>query len=57
MVNILDIHSEYFMFNDFKACKDGSTVYNLHCCKENCVPHIVSNNVECIFRKSGAFSF
>ena len=26
-------------------------------CEENNVPHIVFNNIECIFRKSGVFSY
>ena len=42
MVNILDIVPEYFMINDFKAIKDGSAVFNLFYCEENCVPHYVS---------------
>ena len=27
MVNILDIETEYFMINDFKDCKDDSTLF------------------------------
>ena len=57
MINILDIDSEYFGFNDFKLCRDGSTVYNLHYCEENCVPHIAFYNIECIFRKGGVFNY
>ena len=57
MVNILDIEPEFFMVNDFKGCKDGSIVFNLCYYSENCVPHIVFNNVEYIFRKSGVFSY
>ena len=53
MVNILDSEPEYFMINDFKGCKDGSTLFNLCHCSENKVPHIVFNNIECICRKSG----
>ena len=45
MVNILDIEPEYFMVNDFKDCKNGSIIFNLHYCSENCVPHIVFNNI------------
>ena len=26
-------------------------------CEENSVPHIVFNNIECVFRKSGVFSY
>ena len=57
MVNILDIDSEYFMINDFKGCKDGSTIFNVCYYSENSVPHVVFNNIECIFRKSGIFSY
>ena len=51
MVNILDIEPKYFMVNDFKGCKDGSIVFNLCYCSEDSVPHIVFNDIECIFRK------
>ena len=57
MVNILDIEREYFMGNGFKGCKYGSTIFNLCYCSEGSVPHIVFNNVECIFRKSSIFSY
>ena len=56
MVNILDIEPEYFMVNDFKGCKDGSILFNLCYSDETGVPHIVFNNVECIFRKYRKFS-
>ena len=44
------------MINDFKGCKDGLVLFNFSYCSENSVPHIVFNNIECIFRKSGVFS-
>ena len=53
MVNILDIALEYFMINDFKGCKDGSILFNLCYYDENGVPHIVFNNIDCIFKKYG----
>ena len=56
MINILDIEPEYFMINDFKGCKDDSTIFNVCCCEEYGVPHVVFNDIECIFRKSGVFS-
>ena len=56
MVNILDIEPEYFMVNDVKGCRDVSTVFNLCYCKEN-VPHVVFNNIECAFRKSGIYIY
>ena len=48
-INILDIEAEYFMINDFKGCKDGSMLFNLCYSDENGVPHIVFNNIKCIF--------
>ena len=45
------------MVNDFKNRKYGSTLFNLCYCEENNVPNIVFNNIECIFRKSGVFSY
>ena len=38
------------MVNDFKGHKDDSTTFNLCYCEKNCVPHIVFNNIKCIFR-------
>ena len=57
MININDIGSEYFLINDFKDCKYGSILFNFAYWEENSVPHIVFNNIECIFRKSGIYSY
>ena len=57
MINILDIEAEYFMLNDFKGCKDGSILFNLCYSDKNGVSNIVFNNIECIFRKSGIYSY
>ena len=57
MTNIDEIDPEFFLINDFKGCKDGSIVFNMVYCENNNVPHIVFNNIECIFRKSGVFSY
>ena len=57
MANILDIELEYFMINDFKGCRDDSVLFNLCYSDETGVPHIVFNNIECIFRRSGLFSY
>ena len=56
MVNILDIDSEYFIVNDFKGRKDGSILFNL-CYSDESVLHVVFNNIECIFKKSGIYSY
>ena len=57
MVNITDIDPEYFLINDFKGSKDGSVLFNIAYCEEVSVPQIVFNNIECILRKSGIFSY
>ena len=57
MVNIPDIEPEYFMVNNFKDCIDSSIIFNLSYSDETGVPHIVFNNIECIFRKCGIYSY
>ena len=57
MTNINDFDPEFLLVNDFKSSKDGSILFNMSYCEENNAPHIVFNNIECIFRKSGAFSY
>ena len=57
MVNILVIEPEYFMVNDFKGCKNGSILFNLCYSDKAGGPHIVFNDTECIFKKSGICSY
>ena len=57
MTNINDFDPEFLWINNFKGCKDGSTVFNLCYCEENNVPHVIFSNIECIIRKSGVFSY
>ena len=57
MTNINDFDPAFLLINDFKSSKDGSILFNVNYCEENNVPHIVFNNIECIFRKSGVFSY
>ena len=57
MVNIPDVDPEYFTVNDFKGFKDDSIIFNLCYSDENGVPHIVFNNIEYIFKKSGIYSY
>ena len=57
MTIINDFDPELLWINDFKGCKDGSTVFNLCYCEENNVPHIVFKKIQCILRKSGVFSY
>ena len=57
LMNINDIDHEYFLINDFKDCKDRSVLFDIAYCEEGSVPHIVFSNIECIFRKSGIYSY
>ena len=57
MTNINDFDPEFLLVNDFKSSKDGSIVFDIAYCEENNVPCIVFNNIVCIFRKSGVFSY
>ena len=52
--------SGYFfeeMVSDTKECRDGTMVYNLCYSDKTGVPHIVFNNIDCYFKKSGNSSF
>ena len=55
MTNIDDFDPELLFIDDFAIFKDGSIVFNILYWEENNTPHIVFNNTECIFRKSGVF--
>ena len=55
-VNILDIDLECFMVSDTKACIDGTMLYNLFYFDKSGVPHIVFNNIDCIFEKWETYS-
>ena len=57
MTSINDFDPELLSIDDFAVFKDGSVMYDIVCCEENNTPHIVFNNIECIFRKSGVFSY
>ena len=57
MVNILDIDPKCFMVNDTKECTDGTMVYNICYSDKRGVPHIVFNNIDCYFKKSGTSIF
>ena len=54
MVNILVSDPECFMVSN---AKDGTMLYNLCYSDKTAVPHIVFNNIDCIFKKSATFSF
>ena len=45
------------MFNDFKGCKNGSILFNLCYSDKTGVPHIVFNDIECIFKTFAIYSY
>ena len=57
MVKILDIDPESFIVSNVNECKDGTMLYNLCYSDKTGVPHIVFNNIECYFKKSGTFGY
>ena len=57
LVNILDTDPECFMVSDTKECTDGTMVCNICCSDKTGVPHIVFNNIDCYFKKSGTSNF
>ena len=57
VTNIDDFDPEFLLVNDFKSSKDGSIFFNISYYEKNNVPHIGFSNIECIFRKSGIFSY
>ena len=40
-----------------KNVKDGSILFNLCYSDETSVPHIAFNNIDCVFKKSGIYSY
>ena len=56
MTKINDFDPDFLLINDFKTSKDGPILFNVNYCEENNIPHIVFNNIECIFRKVSVFS-
>ena len=57
MTNVNDFYPEYLLFNKFTITDDLSTMFDINYCEENNRPHIVFNNIECIFKKSAIFSY
>ena len=57
MVNILDTDPECFIASDTKHCTDGTMLYNLCYSDKTGVSNIVFNNIDCIFKKGGTFSY
>ena len=57
IVNINSINPDLLINNDFTITKDGSILFDISYCEEGNTPHIIFNDIECIFRKSGLFSY
>ena len=57
MTNINYFDPECLLINDFKSSKDESVLFNKAYGEEKNVLYIVFYNIECVFRKSGIFSY
>ena len=57
MININDIDTGLLINGDFMITKNGSIFFSISYCEEGNTPHIVFNDIECSFRKSGVFSY
>ena len=49
MININDIDTGLLINGDFTITKNGSVFFNISYCQEGNTPHIVFNDIECIF--------
>ena len=57
VTNIGDFDPEFLLFNKFIIIDDLSIMFDVNYCEETNTPHVVFNNIECIFLKSGVFSY
>ena len=57
MTNVNDFNVKLLLINQFTIFGNGSIMFDISSCEENNVAYIVFNNVECVFRKSGVFSY
>ena len=57
MTNINDFDAKLLLINEFTMFENRSIMFDVNYCKVNNTPYIVFNNIECIFRKSGVFSY
>ena len=55
VTNIDDLDPELLLFNKFTITDDLSIMFDVNYCEENNTPHVVFNNIECVFKKSGIF--
>ena len=57
MTNVNDFNVKLLLINEFTIFENGSIMFDISYCGENNVACIVFNNVECVFRKGGVFSY
>ena len=57
MININDFDPKLLLINEFTMLENGSIMFGVNYCKVNNTPHVVFNNIECIFKKRGVFSY
>ena len=51
MININDFDLEFLLFNEFTITDDVSIMFDINYYEENNTPHIVFNDIECVFKK------
>ena len=57
LTNIDDLDPKLLLINEFTIFESGSIMFDINYCKENNTLYVVFNNIDCIFRKSGIFSY
>ena len=57
MTNVNNFNVKLLLINGFTIFENGSIMFDISYCEENNVAYIAFNNVECVFRKSGVFSY
>ena len=57
ITNIDDFDPEFLLFNKFTITDDLSIMFDVNYCEENNALRVVFNNIECVFQKSGIFSY
>ena len=57
VTSIDDFDPEFLLFNKFTIIDDLSVMFDVNYCEENNTPHVVFYNIECVFKKSGIFSY
>ena len=50
MTNINGFNPKLLLINEFTFSRNKLTIFEINYCQENNTPHIVFNDIECIFR-------